>query len=152
MLVGEAPGADEQRAGRPFVGMSGHMVDVQLRINGLTRDEVYITNVVKWRPVNRYGQNRKPTPSEIADSIDCVMEEITCINPDVLVTLGAVPLSLFSTAPISACHGRSEQIMLGANPVSLLPMYHPAYIARQRQLEKSYVQEWTVLSQYKSSP
>src|SRR5690606_11687110 len=91
VFVGEAPGEDEDLSGRPFVGRAGQLLDRILESVGLSRDEVYITNIVKFRPPG----NRNPTPTEIAVSEPLLLEQLRVIRPQIIATLGNVPTQFF---------------------------------------------------------
>ena len=88
MLIGEAPGADEDRQGLPFVGRAGQLLDRMLAAIGLDRQKVYITNIVNWRPPG----NREPSPEEAAICLPFLHRHIELANPGLLVLLGAVPV------------------------------------------------------------
>lgn len=126
MLVGEAPGRDEDAQGFPFVGAAGKLLDKTLRELGLDPErDVFITNIVKSRPPN----NRKPTPEEMAEGRSLLIEEIKCIHPKVICTLGASPLEGLSKQHdlrITKVRGQ----VLHVDSYLLLPTYHPAYLLR----------------------
>ncbi len=130
MLIGEAPGADEDRLGLPFVGASGKLLDRMLASIGLDRGSVYITNVVPWRPPG----NRKPEPTEIELCLPFVERHIELVAPAILVFLGGAPASalLARQEAISRLRGRwldysSSRL---ARPIPAMPTYHPAYLLR----------------------
>jgi DNA polymerase len=136
MLVGEAPGADEDRQGLPFVGVSGQLLDRMMAAIGLDRTTFYITNVCFWRPPG----NRKPTEAELAAQQPFVIRHIELVKPKLLILVG----------------GSSAQILLGTNegitrlrgrwfdyksdgldqPIPALPLFHPAYLLRQPELKR----------------
>lgn len=123
VLIGEAPGKQEDEQGRPFIGASGKLLDALLLEAGLTRQDLYITNIVKYRPPN----NRDPRPSEKAAFLPYLLEELAIIQPKVIVTLGRHSLEYFlPDAKMSDVHGRSLEVTLGGQTVTLLPLYHPA--------------------------
>lgn len=123
VLIGEAPGKQEDEQGRPFIGASGKLLDALLLEAGLTRQDLYITNIVKYRPPN----NRDPRPIEKATFLPYLLEELTIIQPKVIVTLGRHSLEYFlPNAKMSDVHGRSLEVTLGGQTVTLLPLYHPA--------------------------
>lgn len=127
MFVGEAPGAQEDREGRPFIGASGKFLVEMLGTIGLTREDVFITSIVKYRP----PQNRDPTPSEIQDSIPYLLEQIHIIEPKIVVFLGRHSMSVFfPKLKISEIHGQALQgtyMFEGSeHPQTFLPLYHPA--------------------------
>ncbi len=129
MLVGEAPGAEEDRIGRPFVGRAGQLLDRMLASIGLDRDQVYIANVVPWRPPG----NRTPTPQEIAICRPFIERQIELAAPEILVTIGAPAtqnlLGLKDT--MLRARGRWTMYQAGTRTIRALPMLHPAYLLRQ---------------------
>ncbi|MFQ5592664.1 MAG: uracil-DNA glycosylase [Anaerolineae bacterium] len=119
MFVGEGPGFHEDRQGRPFVGAAGQYLEELLASIGLTREEVYIANVVKCRP----PQNRDPLPEEIEACRPYLSRQIELIQPKLIVTLGRFSMNLFMPeAQISKVHGRPRKIQ----GVVYYPIYHPA--------------------------
>ncbi|MDE3154904.1 MAG: uracil-DNA glycosylase [Acidobacteriota bacterium] len=124
MFVGEAPGADEDVQGIPFVGRAGQLLTKIIEAIGLTRDEVYIANVIKCRP----PQNRNPEPDEVATCEPFLFRQIDVIQPKVIVALGkfAAQTLLRTLDPISRLRGRAYDYR-GA---TLVPTFHPAYILR----------------------
>src|SRR5579862_9400318 len=106
-FIGEGPGANEDRLGRPFVGPAGHFLQELLASIGLDRKSVFITNVVKHRPPD----NRDPLPEEIAACSDYLTRQIEAINPLVIVTLGRYSMArFFPTAKISSIHGQARKV------------------------------------------
>lgn len=130
MVIGEAPGAEEDRQGLPFVGKSGKLLDRMLASIGLDRDTVYITNVVPWRPV----ENRKPTPDEVAACLPFVTRHIELVDPHVLILLGGASASalLARHEGINRLRGRwFDYASPGLpRPVPALATFHPAYLLR----------------------
>jgi uracil-DNA glycosylase family 4 len=124
MFVGEAPGANEDRMGRPFVGQAGKLLSQLLVEVGLERADVFITNVLKCRPPG----NRDPSPAEIESCSDYLMRQIELIEPRVVCTLGnfATKLLRGDNAGISRVHGRVEVRVVGTRAVHLYPLFHPA--------------------------
>jgi DNA polymerase len=124
LLVGEAPGEDEDRQGEPFVGRAGQLLTRIIEAIGLTRDQVYIANVIKCRPPG----NRNPEPDEVATCEPFLFRQIDVIRPRVIVALGkfAAQSLLRSIEPISRIRGR-EFAFRGA---TLIPTFHPAYLLR----------------------
>ncbi|MEL6620169.1 MAG: uracil-DNA glycosylase [Pseudomonadota bacterium] len=124
MIVGEAPGRDEDREGKPFVGRAGQLLDKMLGAIGLSRDEsVYITNVLPWRP----PQNRDPKPDEIAMMQPFLHRHITLADPDVLVVVGNHACqALLGKRGITRLRGDWTE----ARGKPALPMFHPAYLLR----------------------
>jgi uracil-DNA glycosylase family 4 len=130
MFVGEAPGADEDRAGKPFVGVSGQLLDRMLAWIGLDRTKFYITNIVFWRPPG----NRTPTSDEVAACLPFVARHIELIAPAILVPVGgpASETLLHRGEGISKSHGRwyDYQTPGLAAPIPAMPIFHPAFLLR----------------------
>ena len=125
MLIGEAPGKNEDEQGLPFVGRSGALLDQLLADIKLTRDDVYITNVVKCRP----PENRDPTPTEVATCGDFLSRQIELVNPRVIVTLGKFAMARwFSGMTISKIRGQA----ISESGRWIMPVFHPAYVLRTR--------------------
>jgi len=130
MIIGEAPGADEDRIGRPFVGRAGQLLDRMLAAIGLDRSKVLITNVVYWRPPG----NRTPTAAEIASCLPFVLQHITLARPRVLVLAGgtAAGALLPQGQGITRLRGRWFDLTVPGldRPVPTLPMFHPSFLLR----------------------
>jgi DNA polymerase len=130
MFIGEAPGADEDRIGKPFVGRAGQLLDRMLAAIGLDRATVQITNVIYWRPPG----NRKPTTAEIAACLPFVLRHIALADPKVLVLCGGTAASalLPVTDGITRLRGRWFDLAVPGldRPVPTLPMFHPAFLLR----------------------
>lgn len=127
MVVGEGPGAEEDRTGRPFVGAAGQLLDKILGSGmGLRREEVFIANLVKCRPPG----NRDPAPEEIAACAPFLERQIAALRPELLLALGrhAAQQLLGSTAPLASLRGRLHERPGGGPPV--LATFHPAYLLR----------------------
>ena len=124
MFVGEAPGFHEDKHGVPFVGAAGKLLVKLLEGIGMTRDDVYIANVLKCRPPG----NRDPLPEEIQACEGHLFRQIELIQPTLVATLGNFATKLLSGKPagITQVHGREQQVVLGGNPVTLYPIFHPA--------------------------
>ena len=124
MFVGEAPGANEDRMGLPFVGQAGKLLDKMLAEIGLERADVFIANVLKCRPPD----NRDPHPNEIEACQDYLRGQVDLIEPTVICTLGNFSTKLLraDTTGISRLHGREEVRVIGSRAVRLYPIYHPA--------------------------
>lgn len=130
MIVGEAPGADEDRIGRPFVGRAGQLLDRMLAAIGLDRSGVLITNVIYWRPPG----NRTPTADEIAACLPFVLRHVALVRPKVLVLAGGTAArALLPPGPgITRLRGRWFDLAIPglAAPVPTLPMFHPSFLLR----------------------
>lgn len=133
MFVGEAPGADEDRTGRPFVGRAGEKLEEMLAAIGLSRSEVYIANVVKVRP----PENRTPLPDEIARCGPWLRRQIRIIRPRVLVALGspAAKFLLDTDEGITRLRGRWGRYVDGSIDIPVMPTFHPAYVLRNYTIE-----------------
>jgi uracil-DNA glycosylase len=130
MIVGEAPGAEEDRIGRPFVGRAGQLLDRMLAAIGLDRTGVQVTNIIYWRPPG----NRKPTSAEIAACLPFVLRHIALARPRVLVLAGGTAASalLPLSEGITRLRGRWFDLAVPGldRPVPTLPMFHPAFLLR----------------------
>jgi uracil-DNA glycosylase family 4 len=137
-VIGEAPGADEDRQGEPFVGRAGQLLNAMLRAIGLPRSEVFIANILKCRPPN----NRDPEPSEAASCTPYLSQQIELVKPRVLLAVGRISAQwlLQTDAPIGRLRGRA--LTYGERGTPLVVTYHPAYLLRS-PLEKA--KAWTDL-------
>ena len=128
MIVGEAPGADEDRTGKPFVGRAGQLLDRMLKAIGLDRGAVYIANVVPWRPPG----NRDPTPQEVAACRPFLERQIELVNPDIVVCVGgASARALLGVKDgILKTRGRWFPYHTGTREIRALATLHPAYLLR----------------------
>ena len=124
VLIGEAPGAKEDLQGVPFVGASGKRLDEMLAAAQLDRDDVYITNIVKYRPPN----NRDPLEEEKTAFLPYLERQLDVINPRVIMTLGQHSLSQFvAGVKVSEVHGQPQELTIAGKQRILMPLYHPAY-------------------------
>ena len=130
MFVGEAPGADEDRAGKPFVGVSGQLLDRMLAWIGLDRTRFYITNIIFWRPPG----NRTPTSDEVAACMPFVLRHIELVAPAILVPVGgpSTEALLQRRDGISKLHGRWFEFQTPGleRPIPAFPIFHPAFLLR----------------------
>lgn len=130
MFVGEAPGADEDAQGRPFVGRAGHLLDKVIAACGLKRSDVFIGNILKCRP----PENRDPRPDEIISCLPYIQRQIEMINPEVIVALGAhAARTLLNTnKSIGQLRGQFHEYYagIGRPPIKLMATYHTAYLLR----------------------
>jgi len=128
MLIGEAPGAEEDRQGKPFVGRSGQLLDRMLAAIGLDRTSVYIVNTVPWRPPG----NRTPTPEEMELCLPFLNRQVELVAPKLVMTLGgpAMQTVFKSSSGIIKMRGRWQTVAIGQHEVDALPTLHPAYLLR----------------------
>ena len=128
MFVGEAPGADEDREGLPFVGRSGKLLDRMMAAIGLDRGSAYIANIVPWRPPG----NRTPTPQESAICLPFIRRQIELADPDFLICLGKPSMQtlLGINEGIKAARGRWHDYDTGSRTIKALATFHPAYLLR----------------------
>jgi len=136
MFVGEAPGADEDRSGRPFVGRAGQLLTKMIEAIGLSREDVYIANVLKCRPPD----NRPPRPDEVATCRPFLEEQIRLLAPALVVALGnhAMRALLETDRGIGALRGRIQPSRFG---VPVLPTFHPAYLLRTPEAKREAWQD-----------
>jgi uracil-DNA glycosylase family 4 len=147
MLVGEAPGSDEDREGRPFVGVSGQLLDRMLAAIGLGRDEAYVANTLYWRPPG----NRSPTQAETAACLPFIRRQIELVAPKILVLLGgaAAKTMLNRAEGITRLRGRPFEFESEGlkGPIPALATYHPAYLLRQPAQKRESWQDFLTLSE-----
>jgi DNA polymerase len=123
MFIGEAPGRNEDLQGRPFVGQAGRLLEELLGEIGLTRDDVWVSNIVKCRP----PENRDPRPEEIAACAGYLERQIALLDPKAIATLGRYSMEkFFPGAKITRVHGQAKR----EGRRVLIPLYHPAYVLR----------------------
>jgi len=141
MFIGEGPGWHEDQQGKPFVGAAGKFLNELLAIAGVTRDDVFITNVVKCRPPG----NRDPMPDEISACKPYLDRQIAAINPDVVVTLGRFSMSRwFPGERISKIHGQPKKV----DGRLIVPMYHPAAALHQSALRGAIEEDFGKLPKF----
>ena len=134
MLIGEAPGHDEDIQGKPFVGRSGKLLDKMLEAIELNREKVYIANIIPWRPPS----NRRPTDEEIEICLPFIKKHIELIKPKVLMLLGSTATFalLKNTEGITKIRGKWVDLKLNNISVPTLPTFHPAFLLRQPAQKK----------------
>lgn len=156
VLVGEAPGKTEVELGRPFVGQAGKNLEEFITILGIAREDLYITNVVKFRPFRVNPDtgreaNRPPTREEIRISTDFIEQELSAVKPRLVVSLGNVALRCIlkdDKATIGVLHGTTISVKFAAAEFVLFPLYHPASIIYNRSLKDVYLQDLHKLRDY----
>jgi uracil-DNA glycosylase len=136
MFIGEAPGANEDLQGEPFVGRGGMLLNSMLNAIGLKREEVYIANILKCRPPN----NRDPLPSEVQICTPYLKRQIAAIKPKLLVAVGRIAAQFLLNTKDSMASLRGKHYSYGENNTPLLVTYHPAYLLRSpREKSKAYI-------------
>lgn len=148
IMIGEAPGKNEAKTGRPFCGSAGKILDELLLGINLPREQVYITNIVKDRP----PMNRDPEPTEIAIYAPFLDEQIKILEPRVIVTLGRFSMQyvlakfgLGNPGPISALHGQVFEAETNYGTIKILPLYHPAAAIYNQSLKVTLKEDFKVL-------
>jgi uracil-DNA glycosylase family 4 len=144
MFIGEAPGEEEDRLGRPFVGRAGKKLDEIIQAMGLQREDVYIANILKARPPN----NRTPQPDEIAGCSPFLLEQIRIIRPAVIVALGgpASKTLLETDTGITRLRGSWHEFHDGERTIPVMPTFHPAYLLRNYTRD-TRMQIWSDMKQ-----
>jgi DNA polymerase len=123
VFIGEAPGKNEDEQGIPFIGAAGKFLNVMLEAAGMVRSDVYITNIVKYRPPN----NRDPTPDEKQAFWPYLIKQLEIIQPKVVITLGRHSMEYFLPGlSIGEVHGQPKRIPFGDDHIVIIPLYHPA--------------------------
>ena len=144
MIVGEAPGRTEDKLQTPFVGRAGKLLDSLLESINLNRSEVYITNVVNYRP----DKNRKPTTEEIDEFKKLLFKHIEIINPKCILLLGATAASavLNHIGPLSEVRGKWKNIKIINSYFDILTTFHPAFLLRQSDKKKIALKDFDILN------
>lgn len=140
MFVGEAPGADEDARGEPFVGRAGQLLTKIIEAIDLRREDVYIANVIKCRPPS----NRNPEPIEVQTCSPFLLRQIDLVRPQVIVALGtfAAQMLLGTDAPISRLRGRVHPFRHG---IQLIPTFHPAYLLRSPERKREVWEDMKIV-------
>lgn len=133
MVIGEAPGRDEDIQGKPFVGRSGQLLDRMLGAIALGGEDFYVTNVVNWRP----PQNRNPKPDEIELCRPFLEKHIELARPKILLLVGGISMTaLTGLTGIMKNHGQWQDVTIAGTTYPALPLYHPAFLLRRPELKK----------------
>jgi DNA polymerase len=145
MLVGEAPGRDEDIEGLPFVGRSGKLLDRMIAAIGLDRSKAYIANVIPWRPPG----NRTPTPQETQICLPFIQRQIELVNPDVLVTLGnpSTQTLLSTREGIMKTRGKWFDYDTGTRTIRAIATFHPAYLLRSPSYKRMSWQDLRAIAE-----
>lgn len=148
MLIGEAPGAKEVELKKPFVGQAGKYLDEFIEVLDIEREQLYITNVVKYRPTKKSTKtdgvvNRTPTNIEIEKFKKYLIEEIDIIDPEIIVPLGNTPIKgIFEdNLKIGEVHGKALKANIKGKEYMVFPLYHPAAVIYRRELKKVYLDD-----------
>jgi len=145
LFIGEAPGKNEDLTGRPFIGSAGKILEELINSIGLTRQDVYITSVIQYRP----PKNRDPKPQEIAAFQPYVDKQIKLLNPKIIVTLGRFSLAKFlPNSKIAEQHGKPTQINWQGLYLTIIPMYHPAAIIYNQKLKQTLKDDFQIVKEY----
>ena len=145
VFIGEAPGKKEDETGQPFMGAAGKLLGSMLETIDITRDDVYITNIVKYRPPN----NRDPKPAEKAAFLPFLIRELEVIDPKVVVTLGRHSMEYFlPDAKIGEVHGLPQEIVFGSKTITFVPLYHPAYALYNGAKRETLAEDFLKLKHY----
>ncbi|WP_024831788.1 uracil-DNA glycosylase [Ruminiclostridium josui] len=155
VIIGEAPGKDEVKQGKPFVGAAGKNLNEFIEVLKISRDDLYITNAIKYRlrrlnPKTQRVVNRPATMKDIKENQIWLHKEIHLINPQIIVTLGNVPLKAITNdfgISIGDMHGTLQECNLSGKVYKLFPLYHPASIIYNRSLKDVYGQDMLTLKQ-----
>lgn len=133
MVIGEAPGRDEDMAGKPFVGKAGQLLDKMLAAINLFEETAYITNVINWRP----PKNRNPTPDEIAMCLPFIHKHIALVDPKIIIMVGGISLNaLTGETGIMKQRGQWKEITVAGKTYPAIPIYHPAFLLKQPALKR----------------
>ena len=139
VFIGEAPGKNEDIQGLPFVGAAGKFLNEMLAHAGLERSDVYITNIVKYRPPN----NRDPLPEEKKAFWPYLVRQLDVIDPKVVVTLGRHSMEYFlPEAKISVIHGQAKRITFGDHKLVIVPLYHPAAALYNGSMRETLIEDF----------
>lgn len=144
VFIGEAPGKNEDLQGKPFVGAAGKFLAEMLAAIGLQREQVYITNIVKYRPPN----NRDPLPEEKKTFWPYLVRELAAIQPKIVATLGRHSMEYFLPGKrITAIHGQPKRITFGRQKLVVLPLYHPAAALYNGGLRQTLIEDFESIPQ-----
>ncbi len=142
VFIGEAPGKNEDEQGLPFIGAAGKFLDEMLSEVGMKRQDVFITNIVKYRPPN----NRDPEPTEKQAFWPYLVRQLDIINPRIVVTLGRHSMEYFlPDKKISLIHGEPKRIKFDANEIIIVPLYHPAAALYNGGMRKTLIEDFKKL-------
>lgn len=139
VFIGEAPGKKEDEQGKPFVGASGKFLNEMLAAVGMERGDVYVTNIVKYRPPN----NRDPLPNEKAAFWPYLLRQLEIIQPKVVITLGRHSMEYFLPGmKIGDVHGQPQAVMLNGKSIIIMPLFHPAAALYNGSLRQTLIDDF----------
>lgn len=139
VFIGEAPGKNEDLQGLPFVGAAGKFLNEMLAAAGMDRSDVYITNIVKYRPPN----NRDPLPEEKKDFWPYLMRQLQIIDPKVVITLGRHSMEYFLPGlKIGQIHGEPKRVQFGDHKIVIMPLFHPAAALYNGSLRQTLIDDF----------
>jgi len=142
VFIGEAPGKNEDEQGLPFVGAAGKFLNEMLAEAGLQRSDVYITNIVKYRPPN----NRDPLPEEKKAFWPYLLKQLQIIKPKVVITLGRHSMEYFLPGMrISAIHGQPKRIQFGEDKLVIIPLFHPAAALYNGSMRQTLIDDFVMV-------
>lgn len=142
VFIGEAPGKNEDETGLPFVGAAGKFLDEMLATANMKRSDVYITNIVKYRPPN----NRDPQPEEKSAFWPYLVRQLDIIRPKIVVTLGRHSMEYFLPGyKISMIHGQPKRIAFGEAKIVIVPLYHPAAALYNGSMRQTLIEDFMKL-------
>jgi DNA polymerase len=142
VFIGEAPGKNEDETGLPFVGAAGKFLDEMLAAAGMKRSDIYITNIVKYRPPN----NRDPLPEEKRAFWPYLVRQLDAIQPKIVVTLGRHSMEYFlPEQKISMIHGQPKRISFGETKIVIVPLYHPAAALYNGSMRATLIEDFMKL-------
>lgn len=144
LIVGEAPGAQEDQQGEPFVGRAGQLLNNMLKTIGLSRDEIYIANILKCRPPN----NRDPKPEEVSLCTPFLTKQIALLQPKVILAVGRIAAHFLLDSNLAMSKLRGKKFEYGENNVPLIVSYHPAYLLRAPKEKFKAWQDLQLLKSY----
>lgn len=143
VIVGEAPGANEDLQGKPFVGRAGQLLTEMLKAIGLKREDIYITNILKSRPPN----NRDPKPEEIANCTPYLDRQLTLLRPKLMVAVGRIAAQYLLNTSETMAKLRGRQFTFRDTGIPLLVTYHPAYLLRSPGQKKEAYKDLLLIKQ-----
>lgn len=142
LVVGEAPGANEDKQGEPFVGRGGQLLNSMLQAIGLSREEIYIANILKSRPPN----NRDPSPEEVTACTPFLLRQIALLQPKLILAVGRIAAHYLLGTNEAMAHLRGREFIYGATQTPLLVTYHPAYLLRSPREKRKAWQDMQLVS------